>query len=129
MKKNFLISTGGTGGHVVPAIILSDHLREKCKVIISTDKRGLRYLNKDINKIEIVNTPKLNNIFLVVRTLCLTYLCVQLCDFLKIIRFAKCRVEQTRNTPNCVATVSHLNRFIYPYFLFSESSETLCESC
>ena len=64
MKKNFLISTGGTGGHVVPAIILSDHLREKCKVIISTDKRGLRYLDEDINKIEIVNTPKLNNIFL-----------------------------------------------------------------
>ena len=64
MKKNFLISTGGTGGHVVPAIILSGHLREKYKVIISTDKRGLRYLDEDISKIEIVNTPKLNNIFL-----------------------------------------------------------------
>ena len=57
MKKNFLISTGGTGGHVVPALIISDHLREKCKVIISTDKRGLKYLDENINKIEIVNTP------------------------------------------------------------------------
>ena len=53
MKKNFLISTGGTGGHVVPAIILSDHLREKCKVIISTDKRGLRYLDENYHLISL----------------------------------------------------------------------------
>ena len=37
MKKNFLISTGGSGGHVIPATILYDHLAEKTNVIISTD--------------------------------------------------------------------------------------------
>ena len=64
MKKNFLISTGGSGGHVIPATtILYDHL-SKDNVIISTDKRGLKFLDKDIYKIEIINTPKLNNIFL-----------------------------------------------------------------
>ena len=56
MKKKVLISTGGSGGHVVPATILHDHLSKKKDVIISTDNRGYRYLNKDIHKIFIINT-------------------------------------------------------------------------
>ncbi len=64
MEKNFLITTGGSGGHVIPAIILHEHLSEKMKVIISTDKRGLKYLDQDNYKVEIINTPKLNNILL-----------------------------------------------------------------
>ena len=32
-------------------------------VIISIDKRGLKYLDKDIYQFEIINTPKFNNIF------------------------------------------------------------------
>ena len=63
MKKNFLITTGGSGGHVVPAMILCEHLSDKTNIIISTDKRGLKYLNKNEHKIEIINTPRLNNIF------------------------------------------------------------------
>ena len=63
MKKNFLISTGGSGGHVIPATILYEHLSKKTNVIISTDKRGLKYLDKNIYQFEIINTPKINNIF------------------------------------------------------------------
>ena len=63
MKKNFLISTGGSGGHVVPALVLHDHLSKEAKVIISSDKRGLRYLDQDIIKFKIINTPRLNNFF------------------------------------------------------------------
>ena len=63
MKKNFLITTGGSGGHVIPATILYDHLSGETNVILSTDKRGLKYLDKSIHQIEIINTPKLNNIF------------------------------------------------------------------
>ena len=33
MKKNFLITTGGSGGHVIPATILYDHLEKKANVI------------------------------------------------------------------------------------------------
>ena len=62
MKKNFLISTGGSGGHVIPAMILYQHLSKETNVIISTDKRGLRYLDKDNLPVEVINTPKLNNI-------------------------------------------------------------------
>ena len=50
MKKKILISTGGSGGHVIPATILYDHLSETNEVIISTDKRGLRYLDKVLMK-------------------------------------------------------------------------------
>ena len=39
MKKNILISTGGSGGHVIPAIILHEHLSDERNVILSTDKR------------------------------------------------------------------------------------------
>ena len=63
MRKNFLITTGGSGGHVVPAIILHKHLSKEANIVISTDKRGLKYLDQEIYKIEIINTPKLNNIF------------------------------------------------------------------
>tara|TARA_B100001057_G_scaffold222228_1_gene222660 strand:+ start:1025 stop:2089 length:1065 start_codon:yes stop_codon:yes gene_type:complete len=62
MKKNFLISTGGSGGHVIPATILYEHLSKKTNVIISTDKRGLKYLDKNIYQFEIIDTPKINNI-------------------------------------------------------------------
>ena len=64
MKKNILITTGGSGGHVIPATILYEHLSRKINVLISTDKRGQKYLDKDIYKFETIDTPKLNNIFL-----------------------------------------------------------------
>ena len=64
MNKNLLITTGGSGGHVIPATIIYDHLANKSNIIISTDKRGLNYLNKKNYKFKIINTPKLNNIFL-----------------------------------------------------------------
>jgi len=63
MKKNYLISTGGSGGHVIPATILYEHLSKEADVIISIDKRGSRYLDKDIYKFKVIDTPKLNNIF------------------------------------------------------------------
>ncbi len=63
MKKNFLITTGGSGGHVIPATILYDHLSSKANVIISTDERGLKYFNRYNYKYTIINTPKLGNIF------------------------------------------------------------------
>ena len=62
MKKNFLITTGGSGGHVVPATILYDHFSKETNVILSTDKRGLKYFDQSIYKFEIIDTPKLNNI-------------------------------------------------------------------
>ena len=64
MKKNTLISTGGSGGHVVPAIILYEHLKDDRNIIISTDRRGLKYFDNLKYQFKIINTPKLNNFLL-----------------------------------------------------------------
>ena len=63
MKNNFLISTGGSGGHVIPATILYQHLSKQKKVILTTDKRGLKFLDKKNYSFEVIDTPKLDNIF------------------------------------------------------------------
>ena len=64
MKSKILISTGGSGGHVLPAITIYDHLKSNYETVISTDLRGLRYLDKENYKHIIVNTPKFNNLLL-----------------------------------------------------------------
>ena len=46
MKKNFLITTGGSGGHVIPASIFYDHLIKVANLTVSIDIRGLKYLDK-----------------------------------------------------------------------------------
>ena len=63
MKNNFLITTGGSGGHVIPATIVYDHLSSEADMIITTDKRGSKYLNKDHYQFKIIDTPKFNKKF------------------------------------------------------------------
>ena len=63
MKKKVLISTGGSGGHVILAITIYNHLKHTHETFISTDIRGLAYLDQDY-KVFVINTPKLNNYFL-----------------------------------------------------------------
>ena len=58
--KKITISTGGTGGHVIPAQILYDYLSHKNQVIITSDKRGINYLNKKKYKVKQIDVPKLN---------------------------------------------------------------------
>ena len=65
MKKKILISTGGSGGHVIPALTIYDHLKNDCDVMISTDLRGLKYLDNDNCKTFLVDTPKLDRLILI----------------------------------------------------------------
>ena len=64
MKSKILISTGGSGGHVIPAITMHDHLKENYEILISSDIRGLKYLDNKFYKTLIIDTPKLNNFIL-----------------------------------------------------------------
>ena len=64
MKEKVLISTGGSGGHVIPAITIHDHLKEKYDTIISTDSRGLKYLEKNNYRSILIDTPKFNSLIL-----------------------------------------------------------------
>ena len=82
--KNILISTGGSGGHVVPAKILSEHLHSNFNVFISTDSRGLKYLDHEKNDIILINTPKLNlNIFFIFKIFQVIYLVIKTVLLLK----------------------------------------------
>ena len=64
MKKKILISSGGSGGHVIPAIAFYDHLKENFDAFLILDKRGSSFINKKKYKYTIVNTPSLNFNFL-----------------------------------------------------------------
>ena len=61
MKQNFLIITGGTGGHVIPAKNFANYLSVKninCSII--TDKRGYKYFDNYNGKIYIISSSNLN---------------------------------------------------------------------
>ena len=65
MTQKILISTGGSGGHVVPATILYEHLKKQFDVSMTIDNRGMEFLDKQKYNLEIINVPpKSKNIFL-----------------------------------------------------------------
>ena len=82
--KKILITTGGTGGHVIPAKIIKEHLKNNFEIYYSTDLRGLKYLSSDINKTIIIDTPRFNlSFYLPFRLIKLMYLILQSILFLK----------------------------------------------
>jgi UDP-N-acetylglucosamine--N-acetylmuramyl-(pentapeptide) pyrophosphoryl-undecaprenol N-acetylglucosamine transferase len=65
MTQRILISTGGSGGHVVPATILYEHLKNQFHVTMSIDNRGMKFLDKNKYNLEIINVTQISkNIFL-----------------------------------------------------------------
>ena len=84
MEKKILISTGGSGGHVIPATIFYEHLSEYKNVIISTDKRGHRFIDKNYYDLKIIDTPRLSNLFLLpINLLKIFFLSIKSFMFLK----------------------------------------------
>ena len=55
MKKKILISTGGSGGHVIPATVLYDHLKDDFDLFITLDNRGKSFLNLEKYNYTIIN--------------------------------------------------------------------------
>ena len=47
--KKIIISTGGSGGHVIPALNLYEHLKKDFDIKIYTDA-GAKYIPREINK-------------------------------------------------------------------------------
>ncbi len=88
--KKILITTGGSGGHVIPAKIIEEHLRDSYEIFYSTDVRGLKYLSPDIHKIVIIDTPRLNlSLFLPFQLVKLLYLIIK-----AILFFKKTKIEK-----------------------------------
>ena len=76
MKEKILISTGGSGGHVIPATIICDHLKNRYDVIITSDIRGLNYLDSNIYTTIVLDTPKLNKMILLPYTVLKVFLLI-----------------------------------------------------
>ena len=63
MKKKILISTGGSGGHVIPATIIFEHLKGNFDVFLETDKRGQNYIDSKKYKFRIFSSVRIDNFF------------------------------------------------------------------
>ena len=85
MTQRILISTGGSGGHVVPATILYEHLRDQFYVCMSIDNRGMKFLDKNKYNLKVFNiTPISKNIlFLPFKFFLIIYLIIKSIFFLK----------------------------------------------
>ena len=82
--QKILITTGGTGGHVIPAKILQEHLEDKYEIFYSTDLRGLKYLSNSIDKTIILDTPRFDlSIILPHKIIKLIYLIFKVFLFLR----------------------------------------------
>ena len=85
MIQRILISTGGSGGHVVPATILYEHLKDQFHMSMTTDYRGMKFLDKKKYNLDILNIkPISKNIFLLpFQFLLMIYLIIKSIFFLK----------------------------------------------
>ena len=63
MKEKILITTGGSGGHVLPALNFYEHLKENYQVFLITDLRGSRFINSEIYKYKIIDIPDIKKNF------------------------------------------------------------------
>jgi UDP-N-acetylglucosamine--N-acetylmuramyl-(pentapeptide) pyrophosphoryl-undecaprenol N-acetylglucosamine transferase len=134
MTQRILISTGGSGGHVVPATILYEHLKNQFHVSMSTDYRGMKFLNKKKYNLEIFNiTPISKNIFLLpFQFFLIIYLIIKSISFLK-----KKKIDILISTggymslPLCFASkILNIKLFLFePNMVLGRSNKLFIKSC
>ena len=57
--KKILIATGGSGGHVIPALSIYDHLKNIFSTSIITDVRGTKFINSEKYSYDLIDVPNL----------------------------------------------------------------------
>ena len=62
--KKILISTGGTGGHVLPALAFFEHFKKNFNVSIVTDQRGSKFIDKNQYHHDIIDVPNIFSNFI-----------------------------------------------------------------
>ena len=134
MTKRILISTGGSGGHVVPATILYEHLKNQFHVSLSTDSRGMKFLDKNKYNLEIFNIAQISkNIFLLpFQFFLIIYLVVKSIFFLR-----KRKINVLISTggymslPLCLAAkILNIKIFLFePNMVLGRSNKFFIKSC
>jgi UDP-N-acetylglucosamine--N-acetylmuramyl-(pentapeptide) pyrophosphoryl-undecaprenol N-acetylglucosamine transferase len=131
---NILISTGGSGGHVVPAKIIYEHLKNEFNIFMTSDDRGIKFINKDKYNVKIINTPKLskNILFLPIQIILLIDSIFKSFFFLK-----KRRIKKLISTggymslPLCIASKAlNIELFLYePNMVLGRSNKFFVNYC
>jgi UDP-N-acetylglucosamine--N-acetylmuramyl-(pentapeptide) pyrophosphoryl-undecaprenol N-acetylglucosamine transferase len=132
--KNILISTGGTGGHVIPATILHEHLKNNFNVYMTSDDRGIQFLDKNKYNIEIINVPKISKNFFLLPFQILFLLILTFKSFFLLKRK---KIEILISTggymslPLCMASkVLKLKLFLFePNIVLGRSNKIFINSC
>ena len=134
MTQRILISTGGSGGHVVPATILYEHLKDQFYISMTTDFRGMKFLDKKKYNIETFNiTPISKNIFLLpFQFLLIINLIIKSIFFLK-----KRKIDILISTggymsiPLCLASkILNIKLFLFePNMVLGRSNKFFIKSC
>jgi len=134
MTQRILISTGGSGGHVLPATILYEHLKDQFNVSMSTDYRGMKFLDKNEYNLEIFNiNPISKNIFLQpIQFFLIIYLIIKSIFFLR-----KRKIDTLISTggymslPLCLASnILNIKLFLFePNMVLGRSNKFFIKSC
>ena len=134
MTKRILISTGGSGGHVVPATILYEHLKDKFYISMTTDYRGMKFLDKNKYNLEVFDIkPISKNIFLLpFQFILLIYLIIKSIFFLK-----KRKIDTLISTggymslPLCLGSkILNIKLFLFePNMVLGRSNKFFIKSC
>ena len=133
MRENVLITTGGSGGHVIPAMILFDHLSNYTHVTISTDKRGSMFLDKDNYNYSLIDTPRLKNIlFLPINLILILYLTLKSYFLLKNKKIGKLISTGGYMSLPMILAAKMLNLKIYllePNMVLGRANKFFLKSC
>ena len=134
MTQRILISTGGSGGHVVPATILYEHLKDQFNVSMSIDNRGTKFLNKNEYNFEIFNVAPIskNIFFLPFQFFLIIYLITRSFFFLK-----KKKIDILVSTggymslPLCLASkILNIKIFLFePNMVLGRANKFFIKSC
>ena len=134
MIEKILISTGGSGGHVVPATIFYEHLKNQFDILMSIDDRGMKFLDKDKYTLETINVPQISkNIFLIpFQFFLLIYLIIK-----SIICLKKNKIDLLISTggymslPLCLASrILNIRLFLFePNMVLGKSNKLFIHSC
>ena len=84
--KKVLISTGGSGGHVLPSLSLYDHLKNNFEVYLTTDKRGSSFIDKKYYNYDLINVPNIySKLILFPINIFLFFFCILVIIFIMIV--------------------------------------------
>ena len=134
MTQRILISTGGSGGHVVPATILYEHLTDQFHISMTTDYRGMKFLDKYKYNIKIFNIKPIskNILLLPFHFFLIIYLIIKSIFFLK-----KRKIDILISTggymslPLCLASkILNIKLFLFePNMVLGRSNKFFIKSC